>query len=108
VVEGVEEEAEALARLFLPDAEGVEDLLLDVGAVDADRAAAYLPAVPHRVVGPASPASGVAVEVAGRAREGVVQRIPARLVLVPLEHREVDDPEQVVALGRRGELEAEL
>src|SRR5690242_12277427 len=105
VLEGVEEEAEALLGLVLGDAECPEDLLLHVGAVDTDRAAADLPAVPDHVVGAASPAPGVAVEVAGGARERVVQSVPARLVLAPLEHREVDDPEKVVTIRRRRQLE---
>ena len=67
-------------------------------------------AVDHDVVGAAAPGAGIGVEVARRRGERVVHRVPALLVLVPLEHREVDDPEEVVALSARGsaELEAQL
>ncbi len=51
VFEGVEEEAEALVGFGVGHAEGVEDLLLDVLAVDTDAARAELGAVQHDVVG---------------------------------------------------------
>ena len=50
VLERVEQEAEAPLRLLRADAERVEDLLLDLGGVDTDRAAADLDAVEHYVV----------------------------------------------------------
>src|SRR4051812_31236385 len=45
VLERLEQEAEARAGLVSVDPDRVEDLLLDVGAVDTDRPAAELPAV---------------------------------------------------------------
>ena len=99
VGERLQQEAEALLRLLGFDAERLEDLLLDVGPVDSDRAATQLPAVEDDVIGARAPAAGIAVEVAAGRGERVVQRVPASLRLVPLEHREVDDPEAVVAGG---------
>ena len=49
--EGVEQKAEPRLRLLLLEADDLEDALLHLGAVDADRAAADLVAVEHEVVG---------------------------------------------------------
>ena len=84
------------SRLLLGDPERGEHLLLDLGAVDTDRPAADLRAVEHDVVGARAQRARI-LEGAGRRRERVVQRVPALLVRVPLEHREVDDPQQLVA-----------
>jgi hypothetical protein len=102
VLERLEQEAEALLGLLGTQADRLEDLALDLGRVDTDRPTAELGPVHDHVVAPAAPGAGVPVEVAGRRGEWVVERVPALLVLVPLERREVDDPEQVVALGRLG------
>ena len=59
VLEGVEEEAELLLRLVLVDAHDREDPLLDVLAVDTDRAAPDLVAVADDVVGPGQGVAGV-------------------------------------------------
>src|SRR5215218_5432687 len=67
VGERVEQEAEPLARLVLPQADRLEDLALHVGCVDADRAAADLRAVPDEVVGTAAPGARIAVAVLGHA-----------------------------------------
>ena len=84
------------SRLLLGDAERGEHLLLDLGAVDTDRPAADLRAVEHDVVRARAQRARV-VEGAGRRRERVMQRVPALLARVPLEHREVHDPQQLVA-----------
>src|SRR4029078_3188613 len=55
----VQQEAELRARLVLGNAERAEHLLLDVGAMDADRSAADLPAVEHYVVALGERACGV-------------------------------------------------
>ena len=62
VLERVEQEAELLLRLVLAEAHHREDPLLDVVAVDTDRAAADLVAVADDVVGPGQRVAGVAVE----------------------------------------------
>src|SRR5688572_14593346 len=95
--ERLEQEPEALAGLLRADPERVEHLSLDLRGVNPDRAAAELPAVEDDVVRTAPPTARVAVEVAGGCRERVVQRVPAPLLVVPLEHRKVDHPEDVVA-----------
>src|SRR5437764_14336641 len=48
--QGLEQEAELLLLLLLPDAHHTEDRLLPLGVVDPDRARAELPAVPDQVV----------------------------------------------------------
>ena len=73
--------------------------------MDADRAAADLLAVQHEVVGlgprPARVASPAAAVLVARRREGMVHRVPALLLLVPLDQREVDRPRRR-RRGRRG------
>ncbi len=83
-------------RLRPVDPQRGEDLALQAGVADADRAAAHLLAVPDQVVGLGARARR---DSPGRsppdgAVNGMVQRIPAPLV-VRLHQRPVDDPEQV-------------
>ena len=80
VAQRLEQEAEARLGLLGVDAERGEDLLLHVGVVDTDRAAAELLAVPDDVVGERPRrARVVGVELAGGRGERVVQRVPAPL-----------------------------
>src|SRR5207249_2956875 len=87
IAEGVEQEAEPLARLLGRDPQRVEDALLNLAAVDTDRASAELPAVEHDVVRAAPPGCRIRFEVARRRGERVVERIEPALLLVPSEHR---------------------
>src|SRR4051795_29841 len=98
VLERVEQEAEAPVGLLLAQPDDLEDLALDLGRVDADRAAAELPAVDDEVVAAREHRAGV-LERPLRGRERVVDRGPAA-ALPRLEHREIGDPEDVVAVGR--------
>ena len=87
--------------------------LLDVLAVDPDRARPELPPVPDEVVRLAERRSRIALDqllVPGdEARERVVAERPALVLLVPLEEREVDDPEELVpALVDEPELSPEV
>ena len=59
-LEGVDQVAKALLNVLLADAQGLEGLLLHLGGVDADGAAAQLHAVEHDVIGP-----GAAVGLVG-------------------------------------------
>ena len=112
VAEGLEEEAELLLGLLGAEAEHLEDLGLDVGAVDTDRAAADLVAVEDQVVGLGEHLARVLVEerdvLGARHREGVVRRDPAALGL--LEEREVGDPEEAPLglFAEQGEAVAQL
>src|SRR5215218_8437008 len=108
VGERVEQEAEPLARLVLPQADRLEDLALHVGCVDADRAAADLRAVPDEVVGTAAPGARIAVEVPARGGERMVERVPAPLLHVPAEHREIGYPDEVVAVLGHADVETQL
>ncbi len=109
VAQRLEQEAEARLGFGRVDAQRGEDLALQAGVADTDRAAAHLLAVPDQVVGEGAGAAGVGrVEVGGRRSEGVMQRVPAALV-VRLHQRPVDDPEQgVAALGDEVELGREV
>ena len=97
-----QQEPELLLRLLLADAEHLEDRLLHLLAVDADGPAAHLGAVQHQVVGAGEQVPGVRADLLGpvglRRREGVVGRVPAALLLVALEHGEVDDPQRAPAV----------
>src|SRR3954454_24281592 len=93
VAEGLQEEAEALLGFVRSDPQGAEHTLLELRRVDTNRSPADLPPVPHHVVGAAAPGPRIGVEVAGGRREGVVERVVALLVLIPLEHWEVEHPE---------------
>ena len=86
-----------LARAVgLVDPEDLEDPLLERARVDADRAPADLLAVQHEVVGLRARGAGVGQPGLGvrvlRRRERMVHRVPAPLLLVPLDQRESRRP----------------
>lgn len=98
VLEGVHQEAETLLRLFRREAQQLEHLGLQFRVVDTDRAAADLGAVTDEVVGVGPHATGVAVQVLyvfelGRG-ERMVHGVVTLGLVVPLEQREVDDPQR--------------
>ena len=74
----------------------LERLIHDVGPVVADRARAQLHAVAHDVILPGEDLERVLalqrLEPALRHREGIVREVDLLLLVVELEHREVDDP----------------
>ena len=100
VLERVEQEAEAVVGFLVGQADHLEHLGLQVGAVDADGAGGQLDAVHHQVVGAGADLLLVAVHVAVvllvPAGEGMVGGHIALLLLAVLEQRELGDPEQVV------------
>ena len=107
--EGLDQEAELLVDLLVGHADAAQDAALQLRGVDADGAAAHLEAVHDQVVGVgAALQRGVLdlVEVlVAHAGEGMVLGSVALLLLVVLEHGEVDDPAHVVgALGDELEL----
>src|SRR5438094_8266307 len=95
-----QEPAELGVRLLLGPSHRLEDALLNLLPVDPDRAGSELPAVPGQVVGMAERGGRVALDQVlvslERARERMVDERPAPGVLVDLEERKVDDPEQLV------------
>ena len=103
--EGAQQEAELDLGLLLADAQDAEDPVLRRVLVDPDAAAADLEPVdardrrPARRRGAGSALDRRSVRVRGRG-EGMVARVPAPVLLVPLEEREVGDPERSVALPR--------
>ena len=71
--------------------------------VDPDAAAADLAAVEHHVVGARADAArdrtrAAPASLSSGAVNGMVHELPALLVLQPVEHREVDDPEELEAV----------
>src|SRR5262249_60564114 len=89
VAQRVEQEAEPRLGLLGTDPEQLEYALLDVEAIDADRAAANLRAVEHEVVGARAEVTGI-VEVALGGGEWMVRGVPALLLGVPEEGGELD------------------
>ena len=108
----IQQEAELRLGLFRTDAEQLEHRALHLRPVDADRTAADLVAVQHHVV--AARHRGLRIgaqvgDVVDRGRgEGVVERDVALRVLVPLEHREVGDPQRLPSVLDQTEVLAGL
>ena len=103
VLEGVKEEAETGLGFFVGDAERLEDLLLNVLAVNTDGAGAELEAVHRDVVAVGADAGGVGEEVGhvsfvGRG-EGMVGGHPLLERGVVLKHGKVSDPDGLEGLG---------
>ena len=70
--------------------------------MNSDRSTADLAAVEHQIVGLGPHRAGIGFEpfeifVGGRS-ERVMKRIPAAVIGVILEHREIDHPEQAICL----------
>ena len=106
-LERVEHVPELGALLLLADAEHPEDALLQLALMDADAAAADLPAVAGKVVLIAANHARIALEqteIGGeRRREQVMERVPALVVLIPLDERRIDDKREQQRI-RIGEL----
>mmetsp|Transcript_44555 Transcript_44555/g.71606 ORF Transcript_44555/g.71606 Transcript_44555/m.71606 type:complete len:379 (-) Transcript_44555:954-2090(-) len=102
VLERAHQEAKLLLGLLLGETELLKHRHLDVAVVDTDRPAADLHAVDDHVVRVCAHLAGLVLEVLDvlwlGAREGVMHCAPALLIFVPLEQREVDDPQPVEAL----------
>ncbi len=96
ILEGVDHVAKLLLNLIFGDLEQGEEAMLLIAAVDADAAAADLPAVEDDIIGLGPHTAGIALQngpirVLG-AGEGVMHRGPAALALVVLHQGEVDHP----------------
>ena len=113
VRERIQQETELLARLFIAQTDHLEDLLLNLRIVETNRASRDFEPVQHEVVAIAKRLAGVAREQPDAlvvwAREDVVRGFPALLLLVALEQRRVDDPEEVpFAAGDEVEVAGDL
>ena len=90
--------AKALLDILLADAQGLEGLLLHLRRVDPDGTAAQLAAVEHDVIGAGADVGLVGEDLIGvllhGGGEGVVHGLEAALLLAPLEHGELRDPEE--------------
>ena len=95
-----EKPAELRLRLLVGHPHGAEDALLDFLPMGPDRARAELPPVPDQVVVLAERGARVALDqllvTVERARERVVHECPVAGLLVLLEQREVQHPEELV------------
>src|SRR5579859_2290464 len=102
-LESIEQEAEFFAGFLRSDVQRTEHPGLNLLSVYAHRASADFPAVQHHVVGLGERGAGVGIEerlvTVHGAGERMMQRVPALFVLVPLEHREVDDPQRTPVLA---------
>ena len=103
VVQGAQQESEALLGLLVGEPDRAEDALLELGAVDTDGARRDLAAVDDHVVGLRQDGAGIRLNAvlilgAGR-REHVVLGDPALLVLVVAKQREVDDKQHRPSIG---------
>ena len=92
-----------LLRFLFAEAQRRENLRLHVAAVNTNRARAQLHAVQHQVVGFRAAARRIGrqlfeILVVHRG-EGMVRGVPAALLLVPFEHREIDHPQELEVLG---------
>ena len=111
VLQGVQQEAEFILRVFGTDLERTEHLTLHFFAVDTHRAAAHFNAVQHHVVGFGNALVGrgvhqVFMAVFGRG-EGVMNRRPSLAIFVVLEHREINHPKRCPAVFKQARLFAE-
>src|SRR5439155_20652921 len=101
--ERLEEPPEFRPGLLVAHAHRTEDALLDLLTVDPDRARAELPAVPDQVVMLAERRRRVGLDQAlvpvERTRERMVDEGPLTGVLVLLEEREVEHPQELVPGG---------
>ena len=99
VLERCQEESELLLRLFGPQADHFEHLLLDVVLVDPDASAAQLHAVEHDIVSLRPDRAGIGVDqvpvLIHRHREGMVHCHESLLLVAPLKQRELDDPQEI-------------
>ncbi len=112
VVQRIEQEAELGAGFLLADAQQLEHRALHVRAVDADRTTADLVAIEDHVVAARDRGPGVRTQLGDvvhrRRGEGVMQGDETLGLLVPLEHREVGDPQRPPAIGHKTEVLARL
>ena len=98
ILECLHQEPELRLSAFFGEPEQGKHLVLQLGVVDTDAAAAQFHAVHHHVVGVGTDVAGVAVEqwyvfVFGFG-EGVVHCVVALRLLVPLKHGEVYHPQR--------------
>ena len=102
ILEGLQQEAEAVLRLLRRKANHIEHARLHIAAVDADGTGTHLDAVEHQVVGLGAHLVGrgfqqflVLLHPAGK---GMVHGHVALFFLAVLKKRKFRDPEQVVAV----------
>ena len=101
ILEGVDQEAEAVVRVLMAEAEDLEHTLLCLGIVDTDGAAAHLGAVEHEVVGIGADALQILLAVAVEpvqmlglgSGKRMVHGVEAGSLVVPLEQGEVHHPQ---------------
>ena len=108
VLERVQHVSEAPVGLLLAVSQALEDAGLDVPAVDTNASARQFIPVADEVVGVAEHGARIALEVVevfqlGH-REGMVREAPPLLLVIPFEHREIDDPGESQQV-RRSQLE---
>ena len=107
VLEGVDEEAELALCFLVSDSDDLEHTFLILWIIDTNAAAAEFSTVEHKVVGVGAYLKDVfrlvGVVVLQMLRlgcgEGMMQGVPLVLLVVPLEEREVGEPEGCENVG---------
>src|SRR5207237_4779196 len=109
ILESLQEETEAGARFLIGHSQGVKDLLLDILAMDADRARAELGSVQHDVIGQRSHRPGIGEQLAEillmRRSERMMRGVPATILVVVFKHGKVCDPKKAIVIGTAGLVE---
>ncbi len=96
ILERLQQMSKLRLRLFLAQAEPGKQPILPIAAVNADAAAANLPAVQHHVICLGQYAAGIALQLVpvliARAGKGMVHRLPAVFLVVVLQQWEIHHP----------------
>ena len=97
ILEGIHQESKLELSLFGSKTKNLENLLLELGIVYTNRAATYLNAIDNHIVGIGSYAGRIRIQQRYilwlRRSEGVVHSHEALLLVAPLIHREIYDPQ---------------
>ena len=97
ILEGIHQESELFLCLLGSEAENLKNLLLQLGIVDTDAATAYFNSVDYHIIGIGAHACGIGIQQGHVLRlgrgEGMVHGHQALLLVAPLVHGEVHNPQ---------------
>ena len=102
VFEGFNQEAELFIAVLLRQTQYLEHLRLQILVMDSDRTAAQLYAVQNDIIGVCLDCQRIGIQklqlIQLRAGERVMHRLERMVFFVLFEHREVNDPQQIVLI----------
>src|SRR5690606_4485436 len=105
-LQGLQQKAKLLVRLFFVNPQGPKHLLLHIGIMQTNGATADLKTIQNNVVAITKDLPRILVDqiktFVVRSREGVVSRRPLLLVVVVLKERRVDDPKKIPMIAVPG------